>query len=91
LKRNTLHKKKAPKKQQLAIHTLYLYDQVGPLGAQLKRLEGIGDVGAVEDQLHDENAVFVVVEAVDHVLGTSTEGFGVLSMNLKEQLYIYAQ
>lgn len=63
-----------------------LYNQVGPLGAQVVWLERVGDVGAVQHQLHNEHAVLVVGHAVDHVLSTDTVGLGVLTVHLQEHL-----
>jgi len=44
-----------------------LHHQVGPLGAHVEGLVGVGDVGAVQNQLHDEHAVLVLVQA-SHLL-----------------------
>ena len=42
-----------------------LHHQVGPLGADVEGLVGIGDVRAVQHQLHYEHAVFILVQTRD--------------------------
>lgn len=64
----------------------YLDHKIGPLGTECVRLERVGYIGAVKDELHDEDAVLVVSHAVDHVLAASAEGLGVLAVYLQEHL-----
>lgn len=52
----------------------------------LEWLVGVGDVRAVQDQLHDEQPVLLLLEAVDLVLLSRTERSRVLVVHLHEQL-----
>jgi hypothetical protein len=64
----------------------HLDDEVSPLGADLEGLERVRDVGAVQQQLHDEYAVLVVGHAGNDVFSSRTELPGILPVHLQEQL-----
>lgn len=67
-------------------HFSYLYDEVSPLGAEVVGLERVGDVGAVQHQLHHEHTVLVVAHALDHVFAARAESLSVLPVHLQEHL-----